>query len=198
MGAGTLASAGFAGALLSRIVVADREPFDDGPVPMRSPVAILVLACAVIGGVLAAHNVSPVQLALAAIVCLALVACWCSDATVGIVPDAFTIPPLLIILLFAIVDRQWWIIASSIITAVPFAAAAAFTKGHGLGWGDVKLAALGGAVLGAQVSVLVFAVASLAAVIVSRFRGVDKNEPIAFAPYLAAAIGVAIPIGSLT
>jgi prepilin signal peptidase PulO-like enzyme (type II secretory pathway) len=67
-----------------------------------------------------------------------------------------------------------------------------------LGWGDVKLAALGGAVLGAQVSVLVFAVASLAAVIVSRFRGVDKNEPIAFAPYLAAAIGVAIPIGSLT
>jgi len=195
IGAGFMASAGWVGTLLSRSVAAKRQRNTDGPPPHTPPVALLLGACAVIGGVLVTQNVTPMQLVLSAVVCLALVACWCSDAQLGLVPDVFTLPPLALAVLFAIWKGEWWLIVSACVAAAPFAVAAAITKGHGMGWGDVKLAALGGAVLGAQLSIPVFAAACAGAVIVSRIRRCEKSEPIAFAPYLAAAIGIAIPLG---
>ncbi len=197
IGAGFMASMGWAGALLSRTFGAKRQRLGDGPPPHSPPIGVLVAACAIIGGVMVAHHVAPAQLVLSAVVCLALVACWCSDVQLGLVPDVFTLPPLVLVVLFAVWNREWWLIVGACASTAPFAAAAALTKGRGMGWGDVKLAALGGAVLGVQLSVLVFAAACVAAVIVSRIRGAEKSEPIAFAPYLAAAIGIAIPIGFL-
>jgi prepilin signal peptidase PulO-like enzyme (type II secretory pathway) len=188
------ASAGWAGALLSQIVCATREPLSDAPPSHPAPVPFLVAASGLIGGTLALHDVASWQLAIYALVCLALVACWCSDAEHGIVPDEFTLIPFALILVVAIGTRQWWFVASAAILLVPFATAAIVSKGYGLGWGDVKLAALGGLVLGAPAALLMFSVACLLAVIVGKLTRA-KDVPIAFAPYLAAAIGIAIPLG---
>jgi prepilin signal peptidase PulO-like enzyme (type II secretory pathway) len=64
-----------------------------------------------------------------------------------------------------------------------------------MGWGDVKLAALGGAVLGAGAALIAFAAACLVAVGVAWARG-RGAEPIAFAPYLVASIGAALLLGA--
>jgi prepilin signal peptidase PulO-like enzyme (type II secretory pathway) len=189
-------AAGIVGALLG-ITFADRlESLPGAPPPERAPIPLLVLACALIGAFVTVHAFSPPQLVVIAIVCLALVAIWIVDARRGIIPDVFTLGPLGIILLVAVWQHQWSFFISAAIPFVPFAVAAFLSKGRGMGWGDVKLVALGGAVLGAQWAIIAFAAACLAAVAVCYARGRRKG-PIAFAPYLTAAIGAAIPIALL-
>jgi prepilin signal peptidase PulO-like enzyme (type II secretory pathway) len=189
-------AAGIVGALLG-ITFADRlESLPGAPPPERAPIPLLVLGCALIGAFVTVHAFSPPQLVVIAIVCLALVAIWIVDARRGIIPDVFTLGPLGIILLVAIWQHQWSYFISAAIPFVPFAVAALLSKGRGMGWGDVKLVALGGAVLGAQWAIIAFAVACLAAVAVCYARGRRKG-PIAFAPYLTAAIGAAIPMAFL-
>jgi prepilin signal peptidase PulO-like enzyme (type II secretory pathway) len=61
------------------------------------------------------------------------------------------------------------------------------TKGIGMGWGDVKLAALGGALLGMKDAMLAFAVVSIVAIVIAKIQRREK-QPLAFAPYLATAI----------
>jgi prepilin signal peptidase PulO-like enzyme (type II secretory pathway) len=63
-----------------------------------------------------------------------------------------------------------------------------------MGWGDVKLAALGGALLGARDATLAFTCAGLAAYFVAR-RGGTTRRPIAFGPYLATSILAAVALG---
>jgi prepilin signal peptidase PulO-like enzyme (type II secretory pathway) len=66
-----------------------------------------------------------------------------------------------------------------------------------MGWGDAKLVALGGAVLGAQASLAAFALSCFAAGVVSRFNG-RRGMPIAFAPYLVIAVVGALALGIST
>jgi prepilin signal peptidase PulO-like enzyme (type II secretory pathway) len=138
----------------------------------------------------------PIELGTSAFLVLVLVACWSSDSLRGIVPDVFTLLPLGILLAVAGARRDWLVFASALIAVTPFAVAAWTTHGRGMGWGDVKLAALAGAALGAPVAILAILVACIAAVVGSRL-GRTKAGPIAFAPYLAAAFGAAIPLGML-
>lgn len=196
LGALFFAAAGYLGALLGA-TFADRLPRLDGAPPAQhTPVLALVAACAAIGAMVVTHAVSQGQVMLIAIVCIALVAVWITDARRGLIPDAFTLGPLGIMLLVGVWQHEWWLFVSAALPFIPFAAAAVLSRGHGMGWGDVKLVALGGAVLGAQIAIIAFAVACLAAVVVNYTRG-NKRGAIAFAPYLATAIGVAIPIGIL-
>lgn len=196
LGALFFALAAYVGTLLGNAMADTLVRFDDGPVPQTPPAHALLAACAIIGAVCAIQAVVPAQLLLFAIVCCALVAIWCCDVRTGIVPDVFTLVPLGIILVVALWAHEWWIFVSAIVPFAPFAAAAALSRGRGMGWGDVKLAALGGGVLGAQLSLVAFALACIAVVIVARMQGRNR-EAIAFAPYLAAAIGLALPIGML-
>lgn len=193
LGAIFFAVAGFVGTQLGNAAADGVTRFEDGPPPQRPPAAWLIAGCAAIGMLTVTRAVAPAQVLLVAIVCTSLVAAWCCDARTGIVPDIFTLLPLAIIVSVALWMHEWWIFISTIVPLVPFAAAAALSRGRGMGWGDAKLAALGGGVLGAQLSLLAFALACIAAVIASRFR--KSAMPIAFAPYLAAAIGIALPIG---
>jgi prepilin signal peptidase PulO-like enzyme (type II secretory pathway) len=64
-----------------------------------------------------------------------------------------------------------------------------------MGWGDAKLAALGGLILGMLTGTFLFGLASLTAVIVSAVRNRAKPVPVAFAPYLVSAIAVGIALG---
>jgi prepilin signal peptidase PulO-like enzyme (type II secretory pathway) len=184
----------FIGTQLSRTVCADVAPERDGPSPGTPPYAILTAAAAVLGGSLVALGTTPLQIGIAAIVVFALVACWCSDTICGIVPDVFTLAPLGVLLLFALAQRDWSIVASASIVLVPFAAAAFFSRGYGMGWGDVKLVALAGAALGAPLAVFTLAIACVAAVVGHRISKA-AGKPIAFAPYIAAATGIALPLG---
>jgi prepilin signal peptidase PulO-like enzyme (type II secretory pathway) len=179
---------------VSRSVCANVPPADDGPKPGKAPAAVLVVASAVLGGLLVAWHVPPLQIGIAAIVLFALVACWCSDAMCGIVPDLFTLVPLAALLLFSIAQRDWGMILSAAIVFVPFGAAALFSRGYGMGWGDAKLVALAGAALGAPIALIALTGACAAAAIGHRFTAA-RGSPIAFAPYIALATGLALPIG---
>lgn len=178
----------------STSVCRDIAPADDGPPTAKPPYAVLVAGAAAVGAILVVQGQHPLQLGIAAIVIFALVACWCSDALCGFLPDTFTLGPLAALLLFALAQRDWEIIVSAAIIFVPFAAAALFSRGLGMGWGDAKLVALTGAALGAPLGALTLAVACAAAVIVHRFTGA-RQGPIAFAPYIAALTGAALPLG---
>lgn len=185
------ASAAFLGIQFSAAICRDFTPFDDGPRPGRPPVELLIVCSGLLGGWLAWKGATIPALLIIGIVCVALVASSYSDVRCGIVPDYFTVVPLIIVFAIALVTREWTIILSSLIVTAPFAVAALLSKGLGMGWGDVKLVALGGAVLGLPVAIVACACACVAAVTVTLIRK-RKGEPIAFAPYLAGAIGAAL------
>jgi prepilin signal peptidase PulO-like enzyme (type II secretory pathway) len=187
--AGLFAAAATAGVYLARRICAGVIPFADSPRAGRAPVVLLIAVAAAAGAFEALRGVAGVELVLVAVLACVLVAIWCCDVRCGIVPDAFTLVPLGAVIIAAAVSQQWWVIASAAIVFVPFAGAALASHGRGMGWGDVKLVALGGAVLGYEAAILGFGLACAAAVLVAlaRRRG---SEPIAFAPYLVAAIAI--------
>ncbi|MBD5655771.1 MAG: prepilin peptidase [Candidatus Eremiobacteraeota bacterium] len=185
------ACAAFLGVQLSAAVCRSVEPFADGPRPGRPPIVALIAGAFFVGSAVAWHGAALPALAIVCVLTVALVACWYSDASCGIVPDYFTLIPLGIVILASLLERNTGPILSACIVLVPFAFAAFVSKGRGMGWGDVKLVALGAAVLGVQSSILAFAGACLAAVVIAAVRR-RRNEPIAFAPYLASAIALVL------
>jgi prepilin signal peptidase PulO-like enzyme (type II secretory pathway) len=86
-------------------------------------------------------------------------------------------------------------VVSLAIVTIPFAIAAFASKGMGMGWGDVKLVALGAALLDIQTSILMYAAACMVACGIA-FARRKRTEPIAFAPYLATAIAIGLIIPS--
>ena len=194
LGAAFFALAAYVGTLCGNAMAERIERFDDGPPPGVPPVAVIVAAAAAIGAVVVTRSGEPLQILPIALVCAALAAVWCCDARTGIVPDVLTLPPLAAILAFSAWEHAWWIPASALIVFIPFAAAAMLSRGLGMGWGDVKLAALGGAVLGAELSLVSFMLACAAAVVVN-YVVQRKSGAIALGPYLAGAIALAIPFG---
>jgi prepilin signal peptidase PulO-like enzyme (type II secretory pathway) len=178
----------------SRAVCKDIAPEEDGAPSGRPPYVILVVASAIVGELLMYWHAMPLQLGIAAMVLFALVACWCSDAVCGIVPDAFTLAPLAALLLFSFAQRDWGMMISAAVVFVPFALAAFFSHGRGMGWGDVKLVALSGAALGAPLVVFALAAVCGVAAVVHHFSRARRG-PIAFAPYIAAFTGIALPLG---
>jgi prepilin signal peptidase PulO-like enzyme (type II secretory pathway) len=188
------ACAAFLATQLSEQVCKGIQPFDDGPEPGKPPTLWLIGGAAVVGGVLAARGgLALPHLVLGAILVSALVAAWHADVLTGIVPDYFTLIPIGLFLVVGVLTHDYGRIFPAAITAAPFAAAALISRGRGMGWGDVKLAALGGVALGWQPMIPFFAAACLVAAGIAVLRQ-RKHEPIAFAPYLAGAIGVALTV----
>jgi prepilin signal peptidase PulO-like enzyme (type II secretory pathway) len=193
--AAAFGAAALGGVYLARRICAGITPFEDGPRTGRPPASLLVAVAAAAGAFEAWRGVTGAELVIVAALACVLVAIWCSDVRCGIVPDAFTLVPLAAVIITAVALQQWWVVASAAIVFVPFAGAAIASRGRGMGWGDVKLVALGGAVLGYEAAILGFGLACAAAVLVAlaRRRG---SEPIAFAPYLVAAIAIPLVLRS--
>jgi prepilin signal peptidase PulO-like enzyme (type II secretory pathway) len=179
---------------VSRAVCAKVPALGDGPATGTPPIIVLVAASALLGGLMIGRGATVMQLAAGAIVVFALVAAWCSDMLCGLVPDVFTLAPLAALLLLAFTQRDWGIFLSALVPFVPFAVAAFYSRGYGMGWGDAKLVALSGAALGAPLALLTLAAACVAAVVGHRIAKAGHN-PIAFAPYIAACTGLALPLG---
>ena len=183
--------AAFLGIQLSAAICHNVRPFEDGPKPGNPPTPWLIGGAAAIGFVLALRGMPLPQLGLAGVLTVSLVASWYSDVRVGIVSDYFTLVPLGALALGSLIKGDYGILIAAGAVTIPFAAAALFSRGRGMGWGDVKLVALGGAVLGIHAAVLALTAACLIAVAVAALLK-RRSEPIPFAPYLAGAIAVAL------
>jgi len=187
LAAALFAGAGWVGTLAADAVCAGRAPFDDGPQPVAFRRWPFALAGACIGAVLAVHGAPPAQLAVLVLVTFALAGCTAADLACGILPDVFTLGALALVVGLRIAAHDPTPVLGAAFAFAPFAAAAIFSRGRGMGWGDVKLAALGGALLGARDATLAFTLAAIAAYVIARRTG-GARRPIAFGPYLAASI----------
>ena len=195
LGAAFFALASYVGILLAGTV--SSTPFEDGPPPGEPPIAWIIGCATLIGFFAASPSVSGGRIAIDAIVICSLSAIWCTDVRYGIVPDVFTIAPLALVCGLSLLQHQPWPVLWAFAAFTPFACLAIVSKGRGMGWGDAKLAALGGAVLGVETALLAFAAGALIAAFLAYRQGREK-QVIAFAPYLAAAIAAALPLSSLT
>jgi leader peptidase (prepilin peptidase)/N-methyltransferase len=187
------AAAGWIGARIGERLCANVEPYADGPGTVafaRWPFAAIA-AC--IGAAVAWQEPSLAHLAVLAVVTLALAGGAAADLRCGMLPDVLTLGPLALVIALGAVSRDWSPALGAACVAVPFALAALFTRGRGMGWGDVKLAALGGALLGVADAALAFMLAAFAAYVVAR-RTAGVRRPIAFGPYLAASIAATLTI----
>ncbi len=185
----------YAGALAALTYWSSVPQLEGGPDPQTPPVYVLVGTAAAIGAVCALHGAPPQTLAIVAATVGVLAAVWCVDVTRGIVPDALTLVPLAALLIAGLLTGRWYVLLAAAVPAIPFAVMAWRTKGLGLGWGDVKLVALGGALLGMQTAILAFALAAVAAILVARIQR-RVSEPLAFGPYLVAAIAVPLTMSA--
>ena len=196
VGALIFAVAGLCGCLLATVVLPRLKPPPDGPAPMQVHPAFLIAGAAVLGAVLGFKRLPNPEFIIAALTTVPLVAIWYCDALTGIVPDYFTLVPLAIALIYELILKQPIALVSAVVLFAVFGAFALFSKGRGMGWGDAKLAAFGGAMLGMKIATLAFGVASLAAVIVASIRYRSKPVPIAFAPYMVLAMAIAMAVAS--
>jgi prepilin signal peptidase PulO-like enzyme (type II secretory pathway) len=188
--AGLLAVLAYLGTVLARLVTAGARSFADGPPPGRPAIGIMIGAAALAGLCIGARGVALPELGMACVLTVALSGICYADVRYGLVPDVFTLGPLGAVLAGDALLHHWSAAAAAALVAGPFGIAARASRGRGMGWGDVKLVALGAAVLGAQPALLAFAVACFAAVALAAARG-RRAAPIAFAPYLVAGIAVA-------
>jgi prepilin signal peptidase PulO-like enzyme (type II secretory pathway) len=187
LAAALFAAASWIGTLAAKVLCAGRMPFEDGPQPVAFRRWPFALAGGCIGAVLAAHGAPPAQLAVLVLVVFALAGGTAADLACGVLPDVFTLGPLALIVGLGFAAHDVTPALGAAFAFAPFAAAAIFSRGRGMGWGDVKLAALGGALLGARDATLAFTLAAVAAYVIARRTG-GARRPIAFGPYLAASI----------
>jgi prepilin signal peptidase PulO-like enzyme (type II secretory pathway) len=184
----------YAGALAAMTYWGAVPRLEGGPAPAEAaPVAILIAGAALLGMVCAWRGAPTETLAIVAAMAGILTAIWCVDVTRGIVPDALTLVPLAGLVIAGLLTGRWYVVLAAAVPAIPFALMAWRTKGMGIGWGDVKLVALGGALLGMQTAILAFALATAGAIVIARFQR-RTAEPVAFAPYLVTAIAVPLAV----
>jgi prepilin signal peptidase PulO-like enzyme (type II secretory pathway) len=181
------AAAAWGGALAGEALCSEVEAFADGPRPVAFAVWLFPLAGALIGSALVLHAQSPPRLAVLAFAVFGLAGCTAADLRCGMLPDLLTLAPLALAVGAGVIARDPGPAIGAALVALPFAALAIASRGRGMGWGDVKLAALGGALLGAPDAVFAFMLAAIVAYLIARRRG-RTREPIAFGPYLAGSI----------
>ncbi|MBV8644696.1 MAG: prepilin peptidase [Candidatus Eremiobacteraeota bacterium] len=181
------AFAAWSGAILGELACEGRAPFADGPAPVAYARGHFALGGLVAGVLANALGADVAQLALLTLAILVLAACSAADLRCGQIPDACSLGGLVLVVGLGAFANDAAPALGALVIGIPFALAAAATRGRAIGWGDVKVAALGGALLGAGNATLAFALAAAAAYLVAR-RMRTRRRPIAFGPFLAASI----------
>ncbi len=179
------------GIALAQVLCADVAPLDGAPEPSRLSPAVPIAAFSVLGVIVALRGAPPLQLGLIALVGIPLAGSWYADAKKGLVPDVFTMAPLALIAIAVLLHHTWFVAVSAAVTGGAFGLAALLSRGRGMGWGDAKLAAVAGALLGLPWSLGVLGIACFAATLVSVVRN-RGTQPIAFAPYIVVSVLIAV------
>lgn len=196
-GAVLFAFCGVAGQWLGEWLCRGRVPFHDGPVPSSAPAWVFAASAAAVGVMADRHGTTTLQLLGAAAFVFTLAAGAAADLRCGIIPDVFTLGPLGAVIVVAVCTRDATPIVGASIVAFPLAVAAVCTRGRGFGWGDVKLGALGGAALGGP-GTLYALFGALLCVCLWSFVRRTTAQPVAFAPYFAAAIAAGIGLRTMS
>jgi prepilin signal peptidase PulO-like enzyme (type II secretory pathway) len=187
------AAVAWLGTIAGERLCAGRVPYEDGPPAVAYGRAPFAAAGACIGAALVLHGESPAHLAVLLAVIFALAGAAAADLACGALPDLLTVGPLVLVIATRAATFDWAPAFGAVCVAVPFAFAALFSRGRGMGWGDVKLAALGGALLGIADAALAFMLAALVAYGMARRSG-SLRRPVAFGPYLAASIAASLTV----
>ena len=159
---------------------------------VEAATAVLAVACVAVFGLTA-------YAALAVGFCALLVTLSAIDVRHRIVPDRLVLPAAALVLLVhnAIDPSAEWLLAALAAAGLLFLAALAHPKGLGLG--DVKLALVLGAMLGATVSIalfLGFVVALVpAAVLFARYGSAARKMAVPLVPFLSVGAVVALFFG---
>ncbi len=181
------AAAAWAGMLIADVLCTGRTPAEDGPAPIAFKRLPFVVCATVLGAIAGFQGISPLHAAICTVAVLALAGCAAADLSCGMLPDVLTLGPLAVVVGLGVALHSWSPASGAVLVFLPFALVAIVSKGRGMGWGDAKLAAFGGAFLGVRDATLAFMLAAIAAYIVTRRSGHPKR-PIAFGPYLAGSI----------
>jgi len=179
--------AAWGGVVAGGALCSGRVAAADGPRPIVPASWAFPLAGAAVGCALALQGEPVMRLGLLGFVVFGLAGCTVADLRCGMLPDLLTLAPLAVVVGAGAFARDPAPALGAALVAIPFAGLALFSHGRGMGWGDVKLAALGGALLGAPDAAFAFAFAAAAAYLTARRTG-RTREPVAFGPYLAGSI----------
>jgi len=191
LGAVLFGVAGWLGKRVAGRAYGDLVRYPDGPPALPAADGVFAAVAALIGAAVGLRPTPGWEVALLVFAVFALAVCAATDMRSGRLPDPFTLLPLGVVLAASAVRRDWAPLFGALFVLVPFGALALFSRGRGMGWGDVKLATFGGALLGMSGITAAAAFAALAA-FAGGFAGGRLREPIAFGPYLALAIGVSL------
>lgn len=188
VGALLFASSAWLGYVLSDALVSRKGV----PGPGHSDVhpAILVAVAAVVGTAIGVRSGDPLHLVALSFAVISLCALIRCDVRQNWTPPWLSLVPLGCIVVIAIVQRAYWIPIATLVVALPFASVAAMTKGTGMSWSDVRVAALGTALVGFFPAIITFAAAGLVAAFVQ--WGLRRTSSIPMAPYLIGATAVAV------
>mgnify|MGYP001232107371 CR=1 FL=1 len=136
--------------------------------------------------------------AAAAVLALTLVPVVVIDLEHRLIPDVIVLPAAAAGLALAVAANpgRWWVPVAAAAGAAAFLLALSLAYPRGMGMGDVKLALLLGAVLGASVIPAMFvafaAGAALGVALLVRFGGRARRMAVPFGPFLAAGALVAL------
>jgi len=188
--------------LLSYLVLKGRCRHCQAPISLRYPAVELMTALL---ATLVAWQFGPSLTTLVLIVVtFGLVALTFIDIDKMLLPDQLTLPLLWLALLFSLTDAALVDPASAIVGAAAgylslwsvYWAFKLLTGKEGMGYGDFKLLAVFGALLGWQQLPLIILLSSLVGAVIGAsmlaIQGKDKATPIPFGPYIAAAGWIAL------
>ena len=193
IGAMIFGAAATCGIVAAKALLPSLHRFDDAPPAVDFPPIALICGAIVIGAVMGARTPPMDLLVITVIAIVGLTAIWYCDAKTGLIPDVFTLVPLGIVVIYASIKQEWIVLISAVAMFLPFAVLALISRGRGMGWGDAKLAALGGALLGVSTATVAFVLASLVAALAAWLKYRTGRAPIAMGPYLVAAIAASLP-----
>jgi leader peptidase (prepilin peptidase) / N-methyltransferase len=169
------------------------------PISWRYPALELVTALLGAGSI-AAFGANWRGLAVM-VMALALVPVVVIDLQHKLIPNIVTYPAAALALTFAILDNpsRWWVPVAGAFGAATFLFVLWVIKPAGMGLGDVKLALLLGAVLGASVIpafFIAFAAGAILGIVLMASQGIKaRKNQIPFGPYLAAGAVLALWVG---
>ncbi len=168
--------------------------------PAREPRPITLLLVPLVGALVASlyatRESTPIAFVRLGLVLVSLAFAVTADLRVGTVPVAVMAPLIALTAAIEIATHQTASVLAACVVLVPFAFASAWTRGRGLGAGDVQIAALGALALSPILGMIAFAGACFGAAGVTLARR-SESRRLTFSPYLATTIAVSLALPML-